>query len=184
MSTVEHLVWHVRRLPAAGVRVADRDVSRPDLLDRLLVASPDFKGHTPLAWWAAPAAPSARHLNRASSTKSYFSGAGLPLCRRNSINRLRDLARRGSHYSAQGLAKLRNPLRRYALLRAHLNDLGYALHDDIIDMFDRFMGDLYRQGERKQERTILHDAREIHWDLHTLADGMEAFLRAHPVSTV
>lgn len=183
MSTVERLVWIVRHTARRWVTEwLSRDLSRAqgNQMDRLLLPSSELGGHAPLVWLrAAPAEPSSRNLNRLIDKIRFVEGLGLPpVFAQLHAGRLRDLARRASRTSMQSLSRIRNPARRRALLRAHLIELSYDLHDDTIEMFDRFIGDLLRQGERKQERTILHDAREIHRNLHTLTDAAEALLIA------
>jgi hypothetical protein len=65
-----------------------------------------------------------------------------------------------------------------ALLVAHLHELRRDQIDDVVDLFDQFMGELMRKGERAQEQHVLQHAKTMNAYLWRFADGLEAFLQA------
>ena len=92
--------------------------------------------------------------------------------------RLRQLAQRGQRYRPQALANLTNPRERHTLLVAYLHEHYQALIDQLVDMFDRWLGDLMRKGRKKQRHYLHRNIIVLNRDLNTLAQAMTAFLKA------
>ena len=158
--TTEKLVWHVQRM--ARWRVYRRmtnplSEAQRETLQNLLVVSADKGGQTPLFWLRITAPkPSANGMYHLLERIAFINDLQLP-AKPDNVHpaRLRQLAQRGQRYRPQALANLVNPQERYALLTAYLHEHHQSLIDQLVDMFDRWLGDLMRKG-RKKQRHHLH----------------------------
>jgi 23S rRNA maturation mini-RNase III len=93
-------------------------------------------------------------------------------------NRVRQSANRCRRYKAQPLAKLDDPLHRYAYLVAYLFELQGELTDQLLDMFDRWHGDLLRRGRNAQKHHLYKHVTALNRALNTLTEAVSAFLEA------
>jgi len=181
--TLERLVWRVQRI--ASRRIYRRltqalSPAQKQALDDLLIVDATKANRTPLAWLRIPAKkPSPESMYHLLERITYLSELQLPSPPTNvHPGRFRQLASRGRHYRAQPLAKLENPLERYSLLVAYLNEWHQELIDQLIDMFDRWLSDLMRKGRNKQRHYLHRNITLLNRDLNTLAQAMAAFLEA------
>ena len=186
--TTEKLVWHVQRI--ARWRVYRRmtnplsEVQR-ETLQNLLVVADDKGGQTPLSWLRITSPkPSANGMYHLLERIAFINDMLLPVKPDNiHPTRLRQLAQRGQRYRPQALANLVNPQERYALLIAHLHEYYQSLIDQLVDMFDRWLGDLMRKGRKKQRHYLHRNITILNRDLNTLAQAMAAFLEANTQGT-
>ena len=181
--TTEKLVWHVQRI--ARWRVYRRMISplseaQKEILQNLLVVAADKGGQTPLFWLRITAPkPSSDGMYHLLERIAFINDMQLPV-KPDNVHpaRLRQLAQRGQRYRTQALANLANPQERYALLIAYLYEHYQSLIDQLVDMFDRWLGDLMRKGRKKQRHHLHRNITTLNRDLNTLAQAMTAFLEA------
>jgi TnpA family transposase len=92
-------------------------------------------------------------------------------------NRVLQLARKCSKYQAQPLLNFSRD-RRHALLVAYLFELSQDLTDQALDQFDKLLGELLRKGERRQEKHLQMNSRQMNSHLTIFTKATEAFLKA------
>jgi hypothetical protein len=183
LLTTEKLVWHIQRI--ARWRVHHRmthNLSTPqkETLQNLLVIDADKGGQTPLFWLRIPAKkPSSASMYHLLVRIEFLKELQLPLQSDNVFPaRRRQLAERGRRYRPQALSNLKNSAEQYALLVAYLHILHQELIDKLLDMFDRWLGDLMRKGRNKQRYHLHQNVIQLNRDLNTLKQAMAAFLNA------
>jgi hypothetical protein len=93
-------------------------------------------------------------------------------------NRFRQLAQRGEQYRSRPLANLVDENERMALLFTQLVMRRQTLVDQLLDMFDRWMLDLTRKGQRRQRHHLYRNITTLNRDLNTLTTAVAAFLAA------
>lgn len=186
--TTEKLVWHVQRIARWRVyrRIrATLSAAQENSLQDLLAVTADKGGQTPLSWLRIPAtkpSPEAMsHLLERIVFINHLQLPGRPV--QVQAARFRQLAQRGERYRPQSLANLENAAERYALLVAYLHEQHQSLIDQVIDMFDRWLNDLMRQGRNKQRHYLHRHISLLNRDLNTLAQAMAAFLAAKEKGT-
>lgn len=182
ITSLERLVWAVQRQAEKRVyRLLTQPLTREQkgLLDGLLRNESGKGGKTRLAWLREPADQvSAKSLRKLLERIEFLRRLHLPeLTHRLHQTRVLQLARKGSRYQAQPLAKLR-PEHRYSLLLAYLSELSQDLVDQALDMFDKMLGELLRKGERRQETHLQDNAKPMNYSLTVLARAAQAFLKA------
>jgi TnpA family transposase/uncharacterized protein YukE len=182
ITTTERLAWRIQKI--ARQRVYGRltkllTTEQAQLLDKLLCAEKDKGNVTPLAWLRLPTKkPSSRGMYHLLERIAYLKQLQLPKCPPNvHPNRVRQLARHCRYYQAQPLAKF-GFARRYAYLMAYLNELQSQLSDQLLDMFDRWQGDLMRRGRNAQKHHLYKHVTVLNRTLNTLAKALSAFLEA------
>src|SRR5437764_273291 len=148
-------------------------------LDGLLHADTGIRGATRLSWLRqAPGVTSPKSIKRVIERLSFLQELSLPaLPVTLHQNRVLQLARKCSKYQAQPLLNLPRD-RRHALLVAHLFELSQDLTDQALDQFDRLIGELMMEGERRQEKHFRLNARTLNSHLAVLTKATEAFLVA------
>ena len=179
----EKLVWHVQRMAHWRVyrRMTDSlSDAQKEILQNLLVVAADKKGKTPLFWLRiTPPKPSTNGMTHLLERIAFINDMQLPTYPDNvHPARLRQLAQRGQRYRSQALASLANSRERYTLLVAYLHEQYQSLIDQLVDMFDRWLGDLMRKGRNKQRHHLHRNITALNRDLNTLAQAMAAFLEA------
>ena len=90
--------------------------------------------------------------------------------------RIRRLAQEGARLTAQHFRAL-TPLRRRAALVVTVLDTATRLTDEIVGLFDRLIGRLFRRAERRSASRVQQDARAINDTLRMLADVGDALVR-------
>src|SRR2546421_8182505 len=182
MIHVERLVWIV-------LKIADRRLLRTltmsltleqsTRLDGLLYADTSIRGATRLSWLRqAPGVASPKSIKRLIERLSFLQELSLPaLPVTLHQNRVLQLARKCSKYQAQPLLNLPRD-RRHSLLVAYLFELSQDLTDQALDHFDRLLGELLRKGERRQEKHLHINSRQMNSHLTILTRAAEAFLLA------
>lgn len=186
--TTEKLVWHVQRI--ARRRVYRRMINtlsetHKEALQNLLVVTDDKGGQTPLFWLRITSPkPSANGMYHLLERIAFINDIQLSV-KPDNVHpaRLRQLAQRGQRYRSQALANLVNSQERYALLIAYLHEHYQSLIDQLVDMFDRWLGDLMRKGRKKQRHHLHRNITTLNRDLNTLAQAMAAFLEANAQGT-
>src|SRR3954467_12179459 len=91
--------------------------------------------------------------------------------------RLRQLAREGSRFTAQHLRAL-SPLRRRATLVATVLDTIGGLTDDGVGLFDRAVARMFRRAETRAQDALLHNARAVNDKVRLLAKLGGALIEA------
>jgi len=90
--------------------------------------------------------------------------------------RIRRLAQEGARLTAQHFRAL-TPLRRRAALVVTVLDTATRLTDEIVGLFDRLIGRLFRRAERRSAARVQQDARAINDTLRMLANVGDALVR-------
>jgi hypothetical protein len=186
--TTEKLVWHVQRITRWRVYrriTSPLSEAQKETLQNLLAVSADTGGQTPLFWLRITAPkPSADGMYHLLERIAFINNMQLPV-KPDNIHpaRLRQLAQRGQRYRPQALVNLANSQERYALLTAYLHEHYQSLIDQVVDMFDRWLGDLMRKGRKKQRHHLHRNITILNRDLNTLAQAMAAFLEANAQGT-
>jgi hypothetical protein len=93
------------------------------------------------------------------------------------LKRQQGLSREGMRVAAQNL-RLFADARRYAVMAVTLLDLEKALVDDALDMHDRIMTRVLRQGKQRQAETLQSDAKQIKQALGMFASLGKALIEA------
>jgi TnpA family transposase len=91
--------------------------------------------------------------------------------------RIRRLAQEGARLTAQHFRAL-TPLRRRAALVVTVLDTAERLTDEIVGLFDRLIGRLFRRAERRSAARLQEDARAVNDTLRLLADIGDALVQA------
>jgi len=91
--------------------------------------------------------------------------------------RVRRLAQEGARLTAQHFRAL-TPLRRRAALVVTVLDAAERLIDEIVGLFDRLIGRLFRRAERRSDARMQQDARAVNDTLRLLADVGDALIEA------
>ncbi len=122
--------------------------------------------------WArqSPGAPGHKALKRIVEQLASLRAIGLDPTRSEGVHpeRLRKLAREGGRFTAQHLRAL-SPLRRQATLIATVLDTTARLTDDLVGLFDRAVGRMFRRAEAREESAVLRDARAVNDQVRLLA---------------
>lgn len=142
------------------------------------------RGPIPLTWLREPpSTPSPKALDAIRTKWEFLRTLQLPpLPVTIHRTRLLKLARKGAEYTPHALHRL-PPNRRYPLLRAHLAILETELVDAAVDMFDKLVGELHRKGERRQQKLVKNQAKDLNRTLYTLTTATDALLQAHADGT-
>jgi TnpA family transposase len=182
MIHVERLVWIV-------LKIAERRLLRTltqsltleqrTRLDSLLYADTSIRGATRLSWLRqAPGVTSPKSIKQLVERLLYLRELSLPaLPITLHQNRVLQLARKCSKYQAQPLLNFSRD-RRHALLVAYLFELSQDLTDQALDQFDKLLGELLRKGERRQEKQLQMNSRQMNSHLTIFTKATEAFLKA------
>ena len=177
MIHVERLVWIV-------LKIAERRLLRTltqsltleqrTRLDSLLYADTSIRGATRLSWLRqAPGVTSPKSIKQVVERLLYLRELSLPVLPiALHQNRVLQLARKCSKYQAQPLLNFSRD-RRHALLVAYLFELSQDLTDQPLDQFDKLLGELLRKGERRQEKHLQMNSRQMnsHLTIFTKATG-------------
>lgn len=186
-STIERLVAtallqaerHVERQIDAALTVEQREG-----IDGLLVERADT-GMSLLAWARhPPGATGHRAMTRLTEQLSVLRALGIDPAIRESIHvdRVHLLIREGGRLSSQHLSALA-PLRRQSILTMTVLETITRLTDDIIGMFDRLIGGLFRRAERRAAETIQANSRAMNEKVRLLARVGEALIDARGKGT-
>ena len=143
-------------------------------LDSLLYADTSIRGATRLSWLRqAPGVTSPKSIKQVVERLLYLRELSLPVLPiALHQNRVLQLARKCSKYQAQPLLNFSRD-RRHALLVAYLFELSQDLTDQALDQFDKLLGELLRKGERRQEKHLQMNSRQMnsHLTIFTKATG-------------
>lgn len=90
--------------------------------------------------------------------------------------RIRRLAQEGARLTAQHFRAL-TPLRRRAALVVSVLDTAERLTDEIVGLFDRLVGRLFRRTERRSTARLQQDSRAMNDALRLLTDVGDALVR-------
>lgn len=188
ISTVERLVWNVKRIAESRLykRLTRKlDTEQQQSLKVLMGTSSELPTRTGLGWLRKlPGKPSAKRLRHLVDRIEYLESLHLPAIPVNvHPHRVRQLARRASQYVPQALANLENEQEQLALLTAHLTEMYHDYIDQSLDMVDEWLTDLFRHGQLQQHRHIQANARALHREVHRLARAAKAFIQAHDKNT-
>ena len=148
-------------------------------LDSLLYADTSIRGATRLSWLRqAPGVTSPKSIKQVVERLLYLRELSLPVLPiALHQNRVLQLARKCSKYQAQPLLNFSRD-RRHALLVAYLFELSQDLTDQALDQFDKLLGELLRKGERRQEKHLQMNSRQMNSHLTIFTKATEAFLKA------
>lgn len=184
ITTLERLIWNVQRI--AEYLLYER-LTRPltpvqcASLQQLLLIPDTEASRTGLAWLKKPVGKlsggSFQHLLERIDFLERLHLPPIPL--QVHPHRVRQLARRAEQYTPSALKILKDEREQLALLFAYLWDLHSSYIDQVLDMFDRWLDDLFKRGQIQQERHIQTHTRSLHRDVHRLARAIRAFLKAH-----
>jgi hypothetical protein len=132
-------------------------------LDGLLAIRLDTGNQSWLAWLRQPATmPRPKNILKLIERLEHVRGLGIDSASARMVhsNRLTQIAREGAQSTLQHLADL-EPLRRHATLAAVTHELETTLTDEIIDLFDRIVGLLFRKNERRHAERFHASGRAI-----------------------
>ncbi len=179
----------IEKLASTAILQADRHVARsliagmPDArlraLDALLEVSPG-NAVSPLAWMRDVSGPtSAKALSGLIDRLVAARALGINPAVLSGVHeeRIRRLEQEGARLTAQHFRAL-TPLRRRAALVVTVLDTATRLTDEIVGLFDRLIGRLFRRAERRSDSRMQRDAQAINDTLRLLADVGDALLRA------
>src|SRR5215210_5222360 len=179
----------VEDLVAAALTTAERHVAR-QLTNRLSSAqvaaldgllSAEAGTSTSVLAWARqpPGAPGHRSLARLVGQLERLRAIGLDPACTDGVHpeRLRQLAREGSRFTAQHLRAL-SPLRRRATLVATVLDTIGCLTDDGVGLFDRAVARMFRRAETRAQDALLRNARTVNDKVRLLAKLGGALIEA------
>jgi len=133
-----------------------------------------------LAWARQPpGAPGHRSLARLVGQLERLRAIGLDPACTDGVHpeRLRQLAREGSRFTAQHLRAL-SPLRRRATLVATVLDTIGGLTDDGVGLFDRAVARMVRRAETRAQDALLRNARAVNDKVRLLAKLGGALIEA------
>jgi TnpA family transposase len=179
----------IERLVAAALLQAERHVERQidsglsarqrDALVALLEIRPDTAVST-LAWTRqAPGASGHRGLARLVGQLSHLRALAIEPAVLEGVHadRVRLMVREGTRLSAQHL-KVLAPLRRRAILAVTALEAITRLTDEVVGMFDRVIGKLFRRAERRAAEDLQANARAINEKVRLLAKLGDALIEA------
>jgi hypothetical protein len=179
----------IEDLVAAALTTAERHVAR-QLTNRLSPAqvaaldgllSAEAGTSTSVLAWARqpPGAPGHRSLARLVGQLERLRAIGLDPACTDGVHpeRLRQLAREGSRFTAQHLRAL-SPLRRRATLVATVLDTIGGLTDAGVGLFDRAVARMVRRAETRAQDALLRNARAVNDKVRLLAKLGGALIEA------
>ena len=179
----------IEELVAAALTTAECHVAR-QLTNRLSPAqvvaldgllSAEAGTSTSVLAWARqpPGAPGHRSLARLVGQLERLRAIGLDPACTDGVHpeRLRQLAREGSRFTAQHLRAL-SPLRRRATLVATVLDTIGGLTDDGVGLFDRAVARMVRRAETRAQDALLRNARAVNDKVRLLAKLGGALIEA------
>ena len=179
----------IEKLASTAMLQADRHVARmliaglPDTrlraLDALLEVSPG-SAISPLAWMRDISGPTnAKALSGLIERLDAARALGINPAVLSGVHeeRIGRLAQEGARMTAQHFRAL-TPLRRRAALVVTVLDAATRLTDDIVGLFDRLIGRLFRRAERRSDARMQQDAQAVNDTLRLLADVGDALLQA------
>lgn len=187
LSTLERLAWETRRRAQQQVvatLTASLSETQGQQLDSLLVV-PTGERRTPLVWLREPpgTAKAASFLKVIERLHFIQTLALDPtVSRQIHANRLRRLAREGEQYSPQFLARFEAG-RRHATLVASLVELAATLTDTALEMHDRILGNLFKQGQQKQRAHFEERGQAINEKVRLYASVGKALIAAKEQAT-
>jgi len=182
MIHIERLVWIVLKIAERRLlRTLTQSLTLEQQirLDSLLYADTSIRGATRLSWLRqAPGVTSPKSIKQLVERLLYLRDLSLPVLPITlHQNRVLQLARKCSKYQAQPLLNFSRD-RRHALLVAYLFELSQDLTDQALDQFDKLLGELLRKGERRQEKHLRMNSRNMNSHLTIFTKATEAFLKA------
>jgi TnpA family transposase len=179
----------IERMVAAAMLLAERRVAdqltkglttaQTEALEALLKTK-EGTAMSVLAWARqAPGAPGHRAFARLVAQLTCLRAINLAPALAEGVHpeRLRQLSRMGSRFTAAQLREL-SPMRRRATLVAIVLDTTARLTDDIIALFDRAVGRLFRRAEAREEKAVLRNARSVNEKVRLFTKLGEALLAA------
>lgn len=187
LSTLERLAWEIRRRAQQQVfttLTASLSEEQEQQLDSLLVV-PEGERRTPLVWLREPPGPAkAANFLKIIERLRFIRSLGLDptVSRQIHANRLRHLAHEGEQYSPQFLARF-DAGRRYATLVASLVELAAMLTDTALEMHDRILGNLFKQGQQKQRAHFEQRGQAINEKVRLYASVGKALITAKEQAT-
>lgn len=137
-------------------------------------------GQTHLAWLRQPPGSiSNKSFHEIMDRRDYIRDLQLPLDNARQVhqNRLIQLAREGSRYSAQHLARF-NERRRYATLMAFLHHTYASLTDQGLEVHDKLIGRLFNRGEHTHKEQFQRDGKVINEKVRLYAEVGKALISA------
>ena len=179
----------IERIVAAAMLLAERRVA--DLLVKGLTAAQtealeallktkEGTSMSVLAWARqAPGEPGHRAFARLIAQLTCLRAIGLTPAQAEGVHpeRLRQLSRMGGRFTAAQLREL-SPLRRQATLVATVLDTTARLTDDIIALFDRAVGRMFRRAEAREDEAVLRNAGSVNDKVRLFTRLGEALLAA------
>jgi hypothetical protein len=184
---LERLAWETRRRAQQHVfttLTASLSEAQGQQLDSLLVV-PTGERRTSLVWLREPPGPAkAASFMKVIERLRFIRALGLDptLSRQIHANRLHRLAREGEQYSPQFLARF-DEQRRYATLAASLVELAATLTDTALEMHDRILGNLFKQGQQKQRAHFEQRGQAINEKVRLYASVGKALIAAKEQAT-
>ena len=148
-------------------------------LTRLL--DPHDETHTSTLVWLRqpPLKANAKHILLHIERLSVVESLDLPggLSRLIHQNRLLKMAREGGQMTTKDLSKFES-IRRYATLAAIAVEARATLIDQIVDLHDRFIGQIFSRAKRTQEDRLQQSSKEIHHKLNQFQKIGQALITA------
>lgn len=182
ITTVERLGWSVRRRAENLVykQLTQGLMTEQCIkLDQLLTLRNGTK-QTYLAWLRQPpGSVSSRTFHEIMDRRDFIKNMQLPLDNARQIhqNRLAQLAREGTRYSVQHLARF-NERRRYATLMAFLYHTYSSLTDQGLEIHDKLIGRLFNRGENKHKEKFQKNGKVINEKVRLYAEIGKALITA------
>lgn len=183
LSTVEKLVWHVRRKAESRIykRLTDSLTATQRLQIRQLTELRE-NGRTSWLDWLKkpPRRPSPKSFQGITRRLGFIRRIGLDpaLARTVHQSRLSQLAREGAKYTGQHLDRFQGA-RREATLVAFLLEATQDLTDQAIAMHDRMMGLLFSRSERVHLERFSRSGKAINEKVMLYANVGRAVIQAH-----
>ena len=189
LSTLERLVWEVRHKAQNQILQTLTHGLTADHKARLdaLLKKDESASHQqiPLTWIRQVTGKTApvtllRFLERITFLKSI----GLPPEQGRILhqNRLFSLAREGTHYTPQFLARM-HAERRYAILTAFVAETIASLTDQVLQMHDRMIQQMMRRGEQNHQEAFQRSGRAINDKMRLFAQVGKALIAAREKKT-
>lgn len=148
-------------------------------LDRLLALRQETN-QTYLAWLRQPPGTiSIKNFHEIMDRHDFIQQLQLPLDNGRDVhqNRLLQMAREGSRYSNQHLARFK-PLKRHATLMAFLIHIYAFLIDQGLDIHDKLLGRMFKRGEHKHKEGFQKDGKAINEKVRLYAQVGKALIKA------